>query len=1376
MDFLDQLEEIGRPSIQQKPWMSGKTMSLVTRDTLSQVVDECIASGLYAIDLETSGLDNRVFHGATKDHIVGVCLSPDGERGYYIPVRHHGHMEQCVPFSEFSTQLRRLVESPAIAIFHNGKFDQEFLQFNGGAPIGEWDDPKKWEDTLILAYLRNSRERNKGLKHLSKVLLSMEMIELEELFTKEEADQGLDFGRLDPSWGPSLWYAASDAICTYLLYKRLRDEALNATESGLPAQTTIYHVEKLCVAATRWMERNRIPIDRAKVEELIRVGQREWLPALREVYEATSKALGRNIAPGYFQLLDGTDDRFRFNPERVELGIMEVVGIAREESVRQRLDPVELDEKGRLRVKTIQKRVPNLVDKKVIEPIDFPKVYDVLIPEQLGLLLRELGVQGLHVTEKSGQVMTSKDELDRVIEDAGDEFPYLVKVKRFREIAKALASNLLPIYEATSKALSPDGRIRINFEAFKADTGRFSTPQDSEKRAFTGKARWNLHSIPATYDPHRPECMARIREVIRAEKGKKLYACDYSGQELRVVTNLSGEPLWVKEFFRCSSCNLEFPRGEIVPPPPEAPPPFCPKCGSDKIGDLHTLTAIAIFGPDAMSSPEGKQRRSEAKSVNFALCYGGGGMAVVRAAGVTKDEGWRIKKQFDNTYKGLAGWWGRQHEFARRTKHVLTAFNRRYPLPDIDSADGRFRSKAERNAVNGPIQGCLHPDGRVPTDGGLLRVEDLYKRMVNGGSTRFKVWTGKDWKEARPLLSGPKRLYETTLEDGGTLLTSPEHLFRVWDSKQGNFVWVRQHDLVHGDWVARDAGVLDIPAPTYTFADGETAHNTHGFCINGNNPVLWEFLGRLIGDGSMCEDGLIVHVGGVPAYMADKARVCGYTAEGYAQDFARRVAEALGLSVTVTEKKQFEGGAPQNTWQVQVWDRAFIRFCTEVLGLKAANCRGNEFPSAVWHESLIHRASFLRGYMDADGEITPGMGFVGLRSANPKRLRETYLLFRSVGVRVSCRLRSQLVSVLDRQAFHDVVGFGVSYKAACLTQMVEGPQTNRNNRLPPDVVQMIGNALRACPGYESLPRVRKSAVLRMVAGSGSKAQCLRLAADCGMIGLGEHLESILAYDYSRVVSKRDTGDTVTMYDVEVFDDDHAFACDGVIVHNTGADLMKWSMGLIYRECKKRNWLDRVKAIITIHDELVFEVDDDLAGEAIPVLIDIMLKKSTSRLAWRVPLTCDIECGHDWTVPWNITKIMHGKKSVPPELEGVFTPIAKTEPVLQAIEHKPAVSEHNSEIGIPTSPVGKQAVSVTESFPLAAEIPTLARGEPFVYVFHSNTLSMRFQRKLAKVILQCRGRGTNPFHPVNERNEPLWDGPEILVNPVEVGILLSMPDV
>ena len=719
MDFFEQLESAKRPFLVKKPWMEEKKFVLVTRENLVEAIDACIASGLYAIDVESTGLDNRAYGRRTNCPIVGVCMSPDGVTGYYIPLRHRAGPEGTnLPVSLVEGELRRLFASPARSIFHNAKFDHEFFQFTGSnEPLSEFDDPKKWEDTLILAYIRDVHAKNKGLKHLSKTMLGMEMFELEELYTEEElVENGYDFSVLDPTWEPALWYGGSDAICTYLLYKRLRDEALLPYERGsirVPSQETIYTIEKLCVAATRWMERCRIPINREKVKELVRVAQREWLPALTEVYTEAGRILGRDITPGFVRLLGDKNGSHYFNPEIVDTPLKDRIDAARISAKGGRMDPVGPDGE----FETFPKSMPKLTETKGVETVDFPIVYDILIPDQMGLLFRELGVPGLAVTAMSGkedaagrmrpvQIKTSKDELDKVIEAAGEQYTFIPKIKRFREVAKALASNLQPILDDSSPENSPDSTIKINFEAFKTDTGRFSTPQPREKQGFTGTARWNLHSIPAGYDTKRPECMQRLREVIEAPEGWTLVAVDYSGQELRLATNLSGEPLWLTEFFRCSSCDMEFNRDRDATGVVHAPPVFCPRCGSDKIGDLHSLTAVAVYGEGIKADPKDyKAKRQKAKGLNFALCYGGGGQAAMRSVNCSKEEGWRIKNQFDKTYKTLAGWWKRQHEYARATGVILTGYNRRVHLPDITSADGGFRSKAERNAVNAPIQG-----------------------------------------------------------------------------------------------------------------------------------------------------------------------------------------------------------------------------------------------------------------------------------------------------------------------------------------------------------------------------------------------------------------------------------------------------------------------------------------------------------------------------------------------------------------------------------------------------------------------------------------------------------------------------------------------
>lgn len=719
LDFMDQLEELDRPQVEKREWMDSKKMELVRDlDHLRQVVDECIAAKIYAWDIETTGLDKRVFPGPQKgrtvDRIVGHCLSPDGNSGYYVPLRHKttdNELLDCnLPIEKANDELRRLADSDAVAVFHNAKFDLEFLEFGEDDPIGsDWDNPDKWHCTLILTYLRNTRERQKGLKFLAKQDLGMEMIELEDLFDEEaRKKKRLDFSTLDPEWDPVVWYATSDAICTRLLFDVLHPVIVSPEPHGT-SQSLIYKLERKCLTATRWMERCRINIDRDKVEELIRLGQAEWFDSLEEVYQGAKEILGRDLRPGWYRLMRGVEDvgaaeEYRFKPDSMAPNYQESRSEAIKYSQQLRLDPTVPNKSGKEKVRTTLKEVPDLANPKKKERVAFPVVYDVTIPAELGLLLRELGVQGLQTTAKSGQVATGADILDRVIADAEDQFPFMGKVKRFRETSKALGTNLFPIWWDTSKEHSPDGTIWVGFNGHKVDTGRFSTPQPRDKKVFRGQVRWNLHSIPATYDTEKPQCMIRIREAVKARPNHVMFAIDYAGVELRIVTNLSREPKWLDEFFRCGSCGLTFDRG--MPNQPGEPPPyFCPRCGSDKIGDLHSLTAFAVYGEGIKGTKEFKNLRKKAKGLNFAMCYGGGGMAAQRAVKVDKDEGWRIKRQFDKTYTGLRGWWEMQHNFARRYEYVVTAMGRRYPVPDITHENGRFRSKAERNSVNGPVQG-----------------------------------------------------------------------------------------------------------------------------------------------------------------------------------------------------------------------------------------------------------------------------------------------------------------------------------------------------------------------------------------------------------------------------------------------------------------------------------------------------------------------------------------------------------------------------------------------------------------------------------------------------------------------------------------------
>lgn len=687
MDLFDFMAQDQHPDryIEPLDWMKTVRMELVTVATLPRVIDECIAAKVYAWDVECTGLDNRVFHGQTVDKLVGFCMSPHPDIGYYIPIAHQAGSEHNIPRSKLEPEILRLCASGALAIFHNSGFDQEFLEYNGGAPYapeGGWDKASTFEDTLLMAYCLDSKAKQRGLKYLANLECGIKMYELKDLFPPKW-NKGLNYSLLDPSDPGPLRYGCSDGIATLRLYNVLKERI-----AGPPDVSNIYNIEKACVASVRWMHRNRIPLSMDKVLELISVANHDLLKILDKAYTVASDRLGRDVRPGYIKWISA-----HFDPE-CGTPLTEWKDEAKALSKRSMPDPTGV-----------------VVDAQGIERAP---VYDLFSPEQLGGLLDELQVPGLTRTEKSGQIKTSADALDKVFEQAERQFPWLRDISTFRQVLTTLGTFLVPIKKGLERT---DGRVRINFKQTGTDSGRFSTPVP--RVVMDGWPAWNMQATPATYDDPenpRPKSMTRIREVIEAMEGYFIVCIDFSGEELRVVTNISGEPVWINAFFSCIDCGFTAEMGDPAHWPPPPPPSKCPKCGG-KFGDLHSATGDAIFPGkrQTMEYHEWAAVRQTCKVVNFQCLYGGGGGTVSRSTGFDMNESWRIVRLFEAKYKGLVNWWNWSKDFGRTNGYILTPFGRKYPVPDlqlpVDMVEGKdknsfFRQKAEKNAINGPIQGA----------------------------------------------------------------------------------------------------------------------------------------------------------------------------------------------------------------------------------------------------------------------------------------------------------------------------------------------------------------------------------------------------------------------------------------------------------------------------------------------------------------------------------------------------------------------------------------------------------------------------------------------------------------------------------------------
>lgn len=688
------------------PWMKDKKFVLIKdMDELKTLVDEAIQAGHCSLDLETTGLDSRIIDNKTEDKIVGYCLSYDGETGYYVPVGHVNPSNDKPRKSNLSRlpvaeEIQRLCED-CVTIYHNALFDHEFLY--GSAARIQIDDPDMFEDTLILDNLRDSTAFQHGLKYLSKELLKMEMIELKELFA--DSSNGMSYAKLDPTNDPVLWYAGSDAICTYLLWEILREHGED--------QKQVYRIEKACIPAHRWMERNRPRVD---------------LQYAKRFVDEVSALIEEVTVAIYGDLYDGL--KVREGQDLYE----------------------ELASKKNCEVSRIKKEFgPELIR----------ELYDINSTQQLGHameLLKKFNPSfssvELERTEASEQVKTSEDAMERLEESYGDQFSFIKNIGRRRKLQKVLNTYAQNLYDNTDKR---DSSLRMKFDHQGTDSGRFSGKGGRTDFGYSGinwqsapgtkyaakfpvkkiEERPNRHGdkdatlfpefvdawegsfLKRVYDGHfiqdledsQEYCIRRtcegcpfadsckrtepykkkflslnsaLRPAIVARRNSSIVAIDYSGVELRVAANITNESKWIEEF-------------------------------EEGDGDLHTLTARIVYGDKKINSldPEGskhKRLRGNAKAANFAVLYGGGGGAIANSTGIPYEEGKEILNKMLSGLPAFSRWKKETIRKAHQDEYIETFIGRKVRLDRINDAESWLKAKQERKAVNSVIQGTAGGD------------------------------------------------------------------------------------------------------------------------------------------------------------------------------------------------------------------------------------------------------------------------------------------------------------------------------------------------------------------------------------------------------------------------------------------------------------------------------------------------------------------------------------------------------------------------------------------------------------------------------------------------------------------------------------------
>jgi len=274
--------------------------------------------------------------------------------------------------------------------------------------------------------------------------------------------------------------------------------------------------------------------------------------------------------------------------------------------------------------------------------------FDIDSPKQLGeVLFAKLQLPGGKKLKKSGQYSTDAAVLEQLAER--HELPRKILEYRTHSKLKSTYIDPLPRYIDAST-----GRLHSSFNQAGSRTGRLSSSNP------------NLQNIPVG-----DEFAMLIRSAFAAAPGSVLIAADYSQIELRVLAHLSGDPVLIDAFSRDE--------------------------------DIHASTAAEIFGvPPPLQNHE---HRRMAKAINYGVIYGLSAFGLAERTRTSRTEAQQYIDAYFNRHAKVRDYIEGSVAEARKTGRVRTLFGRLRPMPDILSRDFASRNRAEREAMNTPLQG-----------------------------------------------------------------------------------------------------------------------------------------------------------------------------------------------------------------------------------------------------------------------------------------------------------------------------------------------------------------------------------------------------------------------------------------------------------------------------------------------------------------------------------------------------------------------------------------------------------------------------------------------------------------------------------------------
>ncbi len=232
-------------------------------------------------------------------------------------------------------------------------------------------------------------------------------------------------------------------------------------------------------------------------------------------------------------------------------------------------------------------------------------------------------------------------------------------------------------YRKLSKRLSAFGQAYIDDYVVQSEWGCIVRAEANQIGAATGRMSYENPNLQQVPNPKKdPSVDINYRECFVARPGCVLIKADYSQIELRIATEISQEP----EFLKAYHEGL----------------------------DLHTLTASKVFHIPYDKVSKNSRERTIAKNINFATLYGSGPTNLVNKFQIPMNEARRILEEFKNSYPVLSETIKRLGNDSVIYGYASTILGRRrfFTIPSYGNLDfNEILASIKREGGNHSVQG-----------------------------------------------------------------------------------------------------------------------------------------------------------------------------------------------------------------------------------------------------------------------------------------------------------------------------------------------------------------------------------------------------------------------------------------------------------------------------------------------------------------------------------------------------------------------------------------------------------------------------------------------------------------------------------------------